>query len=150
MKENPKKFFVGIPKEFFLKSPGNFFLENTERFFRKVQEDFSEIIFRESKKNFQEDSKVNYIKPSKINFSKFGNKTVTKDSDPTRVKRVELSNKDKLRSVLETQAHFPHQPSFLEVLRKTILDYFLPFPPPPPLEDPRNIFPENKNGSEKE
>ena len=149
MPKKPQKFFAGIPKEFFLKSPKRFFLERTEIFFRKVQEDFSKIILKESKKNFQEDSKVNYIKPSKINFSKFEQKKVAKDTDTTRVKRVELSNKDKIRNMLETQAHFPHQPSFLEILRKTILDYFLPYPPPPPLEDPRNIFPENKNGSQR-
>ena len=77
--------------------------------------------------------------------SKFGNKLVTKrvakDIDPTRVKRIELTNKEKIRNRLETQAYFPQQSTgFLSVLRKTILDYFLPFPPPPPLKDERNCF----------
>ena len=147
MTEKPKKFFVGIPKEFFLKSPKRFFLERTEIFFREIQKEISE----KNKKIFQDNPKVKYIRPSKINFSKFEQKKVAKHTDPTRVNRVELSNKDKIRNMLETQAHFPYEPSFLEILRKTILDYFLPYPPAPPLDDKRNVLPdhrENKNGSQ--
>jgi len=73
-----------------------------------------------------------------------------KVQDSTRIKYIKQTNKDKVRTYLEKQAHFPQEnPSFLMVLRKTMCAYFLPFPPPPPLEDPRNIFPENKKGSEK-
>ena len=117
------KWFVGMPK--------NIFQGNPKRF---------------SKKNFQKDFSKKFF----ANSNKFFIKRVAKDIDPTRVKRIELTNKDRIRSYLEREAHFPQEsPSFLQVLRKTILDYFLPFPPPPPLEDPRNIFPENKNGSQR-
>ena len=100
-----------------------------------LQENFVDIFFGNVKRN----STIFFIK------------RVAKDIDPTRVKRIELTNKDRIRSYLEREAHFPQEsPSFLQVLRKTILDYFLPFPPPPPLEDPRNIFPENKKGSQRQ
>jgi len=120
------KWFVGMPK--------NIFQGNPKRF---------------SKKNFQKDFSKKFF----ANSNKFFRKRVAKDIDPTRVKRIELTNKDKIRNKLETQAHFPQEsPSFLQVLRKTILDYFLPFPPAPPLDDKRNALPdhrENKNGSQR-
>ena len=121
------KWFVGMPQQ------------NAKEFSKRIlQEDFAR---RFSKKNFQKD------------FSKkFFRKRVAKDIDTTRVKRIELTNKDKIRLRLEKNNYFPQEkkPGFFSILRRTILDYFLPFPPPPPLEDPRNIFSENKNGSEKE
>ena len=139
------KWFVGMPKNIFQGNPKRFSKKNFQKEFPK----------KFSKGIFQKDFSKRFFGNSNKNFVKFGNKLVTKrvakDIDPTRVKRIELTNKDKIRNRLETQAHFPQEsPSFLQVLRKTILDYFLPYPPAPPLEDPRNIFPENKNGSEKE
>ena len=104
----------------------------------------STIFFRTSKRNARKNSGT-----ANKNFpkfaSKFGNKLVTKrvakDIDTTRVKRIELTNKEKIRNRLETQAYFPQQSTgFLSVLRKTILDYFLPYPPAPPLKDERNCF----------
>ena len=75
----------------------------------------------------------------------FFRKRVAKDIDTTRVKRIELTNKDKIRSYLEREAHFPQEsPSFLQVLRKTILDYFLPYPPAPPLDDKRKTLPDHR------
>ena len=146
------KWFVGMPKNIFQGNPKRFSKKNFQKDFSKK---FSKGIFQKdfSKGFFGSSNKFSGI--ANKNFPKFGNKSVTKrvakDIDPTRVKRIELTNKDKIRNRLETQAHFPQEsPSFLQVLRKTILDYFLPYPPAPPLEDPRNIFPENKNGSEKE
>ena len=134
MTENPKKFFVGMPK--------NIFQGNPKRFSKKnFQKDFSKKF---SKGIFQKDFSKGFFGNSKINFVKFGNKLVTKrvakDIDPTRVKRIELTNKEKIRNRLETQAYFPKQPSFLSTLRRTILDYFLPYPPAPPLKDERNCF----------
>ena len=80
-------------------------------------------------------------KKSQANSVLFFRKRVAKDIDPTRVKRIELTNKEKIRNRLETQAYFPQQSTgFLSVLRKTILDYFLPYPPAPPLKDERNCF----------
>ena len=82
-----------------------------------------------------------FRKKSKANSVLFFKKRVAKDIDPTRVKRIELTNKEKIRNRLETQAYFPQQSTgFLSVLRKTILDYFLPYPPAPPLKDERNCF----------
>ena len=82
-----------------------------------------------------------FRKKSKANSVLFFRKRVAKDIDPTRVKRIELTNKEKIRNRLETQAYFPQQSTgFLSVLRKTILDYFLPYPPAPPLKDERNCF----------
>ena len=126
MPKKPQKFFAGIPKDFFHRNPKRF-----------------------SKKNFQKDFSKKFF----ANSNKFFRKRVAKDIDPTRVKRIELTNKDKIRSYLEREAHFPQEsPSFLQVLRKTILDYFLPFPPAPPLDDKRNALPdhrENKKGSQR-
>tara|TARA_R110000772_G_scaffold6844_1_gene23807 strand:+ start:641 stop:1087 length:447 start_codon:yes stop_codon:yes gene_type:complete len=146
MTENPKKFFVGMPK--------NIFQGNPKRFSKKnFQKDFSKKF---SKRIFQKDFPKGFFGSSNKfsgtlnkNFPKFGNKLVTKrvakDIDPTRVKRIELTNKDKIRSYLEREAHFPQEsPSFLQVLRKTILDYFLPFPPAPPLDDKRNVLPDHR------
>ena len=112
------KFFAGTPNGFF------------KNFFPKRN---STIFFRTAHKNFPKFA------------SKFGNKLVTKrvakETDPTRVKRIELTNKEKIRNRLETQAYFPQQSTgFLSVLRRTILDYFLPYPPAPPLKDERNCF----------
>ena len=108
------KWFVGMPK--------NIFQGNPKRFSKKIfQKDFPKKFF--------------------ANSNKFFRKRVAKDIDPTRVKRIELTNKDKIRNRLETQAHFPQEsPSFLQVLKKTILDYFLPFPPEPPLDDKRKCL----------
>lgn len=120
-----------------MKTQQNFLGSDFQRNFSKValklkeffqREDFSTIFFR-----------------TKIIFPKFGNKSVTKrvakDIDPTRVKRIELTNKDKIRNRLETQAYFPQQSTgFFSILRRTILDYFLPYPPAPPLKDERNCF----------
>jgi len=158
MPKKPQKFFAGIPKDFFHRNPKRFSKKNFQKDFSKkfskaiFQKDFSKGFFGSSNKFFGNSNK--FFGNSNKNFPKFGNKLVTKrvakDIDSTRVKRIELTNKDKIRNKLETQAHFPQEsPSFLQVLRKTILDYFLPFPPPPPLEDPRNIFPENKKGSQR-
>ena len=146
MTENPKKFFVGMPK--------NIFQGNPKRFSKKnFQKDFSKKF---SKRIFQKDFPKGFFGSSNKfsgtlnkNFPKFGNKSVTKrvakDIDPTRVKRIELTNKDKIRSYLERAAHFPQEsPSFLQVLKKTILDYFLPFPPAPPLDDKRNVLPDHR------
>ena len=146
MPNNPKKFFVGMPK--------NIFQGNPKRFSKKnFQKDFSK---RFSKRIFQKDFPKGFFGSSNKfsgtlnkNFPKFGNKSVTKrvakDIDPTRVKRIELTNKDKIRSYLEREAHFPQEsPSFLQVLRKTILDYFLPFPPSPPWDDKRNSLPDHR------
>ena len=129
------KWFVGMPK--------NIFQGNPKRFSKKnFQKDFSKKF---SKGIFQKDFSKRFFGNSNKNFVKFGNKSVTKrvakDIDPTRVKRIELTNKDKIRNRLETQAHFPQEsPSFLQVLKKTILDYFLPFPPEPPLDDKRKCL----------
>ena len=147
MPKKPQKFFVGMPRK---NSQGN----SNKNFGTEIEENFPKGIFRNLKRFFSERTKRFFSGNSKINFVKFGNKLVTKrvakDIDPTRVKRIELTNKEKIRNRLETQAYFPQQSTgFLSVLRKTILDYFLPFPPPPPLEDPRNIFPENKKGSQR-
>ena len=108
------KWFVGMPK--------NIFQGNPKRFSKKIfQKDFPNKFF--------------------ANSNKFFRKRVAKDIDPTRVKRIELTNKDKIRSYLEREAHFPQEsPSFLQVLKKTILDYFLPFPPEPPLDDKRKCL----------
>ena len=142
MTENPKKFFVGMPKNIFQGNPKRFSKKNFQKDFSKK---FSKKIFQKDfpKRFFGSSNKFSGI--ANKNFSKFGNKTVTKrvakDIDPTRVKRIELTNKEKIRNRLETQAYFPHKPSFLQVLRKTILDYFLPYPPAPPLDDKRNCLP---------
>ena len=143
MPKKPQKFFAGIPKDFFHRNPKRFSKKNFQKDFSKkfskviFQKDFSKGFFGSSNKFFGNSNK---------NFPKFGNKLVTKrvakDIDSTRVKRIELTNKDKIRNKLETQAHLPQEsPSFLQVLRKTILDYFLPFPPAPPLDDKRNCLP---------
>ena len=142
MPKKPNNFFAGI-----------FFPKRNKKNSLEIQIYFSKTFFPKEIQVFFRTKKIFPKLPHK-NFPKFGNKLVTKrvakDIDPTRVKRIELTNKDKIRNRLETQAHFPQEsPSFFQVLRKTILDYFLPFPPPPPLEDPRNMFPENKNGSQR-
>ena len=96
------------------------FVENQIIFLEK----FFKNIFPKPKKNFQDNSRVKYIKQTK---------------------------RDTIRYRLEQQAYFPQEnEGLVDIFKKTFLHYFLPFPPPPPLEDPRNIFPENKNGSEKE
>ena len=134
MPKKPKKFLVGTPKGFFKNNSHKNFVErifgNSILFFRKI---------------FPKRNSRKFSGNSNKNFVKFGNKSVTKrvakDIDPTRVKRIELTNKDKIRNRLETQAHFPQEsPSFLQVLKKTILDYFLPFPPEPPLDDKRKCL----------
>ena len=114
------KFFAGTPNGFFK----NFFPKRNPKKFAGFRN--SNLFF----KNFF----------PKRNSTIFFRKRVAKDIDPTRVKRIELTNKEKIRNRLETQAYFPKQPSFLSTLRRTILDYFLPFPPPPPLKDERNCF----------
>ena len=135
---NPKKF-AGFRNSvlFFGNAKGNpkkfAGFRNSVLFFRKKSQANSVLFFRTAHKNFPKFA------------SKFGNKLVTKrvakDIDPTRVKRIELTNKEKIRNRLETQAYFPQQSTgFLSVLRKTILDYFLPYPPAPPLKDERNCF----------
>ena len=111
------KWFVGIPK--------NIFQGNPKRFSKKIfQKDFPKKFF--------------------ANSNKFFRKRVAKDIDTTRVKRIELTNKDKIRNRLETQAYFPKQTSFLSTLRRTILNYFLPYPPAPPLKDERNVLPDHR------
>ena len=134
------KFFAGTPNGFFKnffpkRNPKKFAgFRNSNLFFKNFfPKRNSTIFFRTAHKNFPKFA------------SKFGNKLVTKrvakDIDPTRVKRIELTNKEKIRNRLETQAYFPQQSTgFLSVLRKTILDYFLPYPPAPPLKDERNCF----------
>ena len=133
------KWFVGMPKNIFQGNPKRFSKKNFQKDFSKK---FSKVIF-------QKDFSKRIFGNSNKNFVKFGNKLVTKrvakDIDPTRVKRIELTNKDKIRNRLETQAHFPQEsPSFFQVLRKTILDYFLPFPPAPPLDDKRKTLPDHR------
>ena len=133
------KWFVGMPKNIFQGNPKRFSKKNFQKDFSKK---FSKVIF-------QKDFSKRIFGNSNKNFVKFGNKLVTKrvakDIDPTRVKRIELTNKDKIRSYLEKEAHFPQEsPSFLQVLKKTILDYFLPFPPAPPLDDKRNVLPDHR------
>ena len=114
------KWFVGMPKNIFPKSPKIIFTETSEIFFREIQKLFS----AKNKKNFQDNSRVKYIKQTK---------------------------RDSIRYRLEKQAYFPQEnEGLVDIFKKTFLHYFLPYPPPPPLEDPRNIFPEDKNGSEKE
>ena len=111
-----------------MKTQQNFLGSDFQRNFSKValklknffqREDFSTIFFR---------------------------KRVAKDIDTTRVKRIELTNKDKIRNWLETQAHFPQEShsGFFRILRKAILDYFLPFPPAPPLKDERKCLPDHR------
>ena len=118
------KWFVGMPKNIFPKSPKTFFVNNSEKIFREIQKDFSKRFFGKNKKNFQDDSRIKYIKQTK---------------------------RDSIRYRLEQQAYFPQEnEGLVDIFKKTFLHYFLPYPPPPPLEDPRNIFPEDKNGSEKE
>ena len=158
---NPKKFAgFGNSVLFFGNAKGNpkkfAGFRNSVLFFRKKSQANSVLFFRTSKRNARKNSGT-----ANKNFpkfaSKFGNKLVTKrvakDIDPTRVKRIELTNKEKIRNRLETQAYFPQQSTgFLSVLRKTILDYFLPFPPAPPLDDKRNALPDhrkNKKGSQR-
>ena len=150
MPKKTQRFFVGMPRKI---SQGN-----SKRFCRIIfQENFASIffgnvkiffsggnstIFFRIKKNFQRKPK-----PFFKNFSKFAsNKRVAKDIDPTRVKRIELTNKDKIRNMLETQAYFPQEShsGFFRILRKTILDYFLPFPPSPPWDDKRNSLPDHR------
>jgi len=155
MPKKPQKLFVGMPRKISQGNSNGFFRKKIEEnfpngFFGNVKRFFS----GRSKRFFRAANSTIFFRTANKNFPKFGNKLVTKrvakDIDTTRVKRIELTNKDKIRSYLEREAHFPQEsPSFLQVLRKTILDYFLPFPPPPPLEDPRNIFPENKKGSQR-
>ena len=134
------KWFVGLPKNIFQRNPKRFSKKN-------FQKDFSKKF---SKGIFQKDFPKGFFGNSKINFVKFGNKSVTKrvakDIDPTRVKRIELTNKDKIRNRLEAQAHFPQEShsGFFRILRKTILDYFLPFPPSPPWDDKRNSLPDHR------
>ncbi len=147
MTENPKKFFVGMPKNIFQGNPKRFSKKNFQKDFSKK---FSKGIFQKdfSKGFFGSSNKFSGI--ANKNFPKFGNKTVTKrvakDIDPTRVKRIELTNKDKIRNRLETQAHFPQEShsGFFRILRKAILDYFLPFPPAPPLKDERKCLPDHR------
>ena len=134
------KWFVGLPK--------NIFQGNSKRFSKKnFQKDFSKKF---SKVIFQKDFSKRIFGNSNKNFVKFGNKLVTKrvakDIDTTRVKRIELTNKDKIRNRLETQAHFPQEShsGFFRILRKAILDYFLPFPPAPPLKDERKCLPDHR------
>ena len=127
---NAQEYFSGKSKKIFQK-------DFSKKFSKGIfQKDFSKGFFGSSNK---------FSGIANKNFPKFGNKSVTKrvakDIDPTRVKRIELTNKDKIRNRLETQAHFPQEsPSFLQVLKKTILDYFLPFPPEPPLDDKRKCL----------
>ena len=128
------KFFAGTPNGFFK----NFFPKRNPKKFAGNSINFFKNFFPKRNSTI-------FFGNSKINFVKFGNKLVTKrvakDIDPTRVKRIELTNKEKIRNRLETQAYFPQQSTgFLSVLRKTILDYFLPYPPAPPLKDERNCF----------
>ena len=134
------KWFVGMPKNIFQGNPKRFSKKNFQKDFSKK---FSKVIF-------QKDFSKRIFGNSNKNFVKFGNKLVTKrvakDIDPTRVKRIELTNKDKIRNRLETQAHFPQEShsGFFRILRKTILDYFLPFPPAPPLKDERKCLPDHR------
>ena len=133
-------WFVGMPKNIFQGNPKRFSKKNFQKDFSKK---FSKVIF-------QKDFSKRIFGNSNKNFVKFGNKLVTKrvakDIDTTRVKRIELTNKDKIRNRLETQAHFPQEShsGFFRILRKTILDYFLPFPPAPPLKDERNTLPDHR------
>ena len=128
------KWFAGSPFGNPKKNSGT---ENAKKNPKKIlQENFVDIFFGNVKRN----------------SVLFFRKRVAKDIDPTRVKRIELTNKEKIRNRLETQAYFPKQPSFLSTLRRTILDYFLPFPPAPPLDDKRNALPDhrkNKKGSQR-
>ena len=72
------------------------------------------------------------------------------DQDNSRVKYIKQTKRDTIRYRLEQQAYFPQEnEGLVDIFKKTFLHYFLPFPPPPPLEDPRNIFPENKKGSQR-
>lgn len=157
------KWFVGMPK--------NIFQGNSNGFFGKeMQENFANGFFGNVKRFFSGKSKRFFgarntrknFRPPHKNFpkfaSKFGNKLVTKrvakDIDPTRIKRIKLTNKDKIRLRLEKNNYFPQEkkPGFFSTLKRTILDYFLPFPPPPPLDDKRNALPDhrkNKNGSQR-
>ena len=134
------KWFVGMPKNIFQGNPKRFSKKNFQKDFSKK---FSKVIF-------QKDFSKRIFGNSNKNFVKFGNKLVTKrvakDIDTTRVKRIELTNKDKIRNRLETQAHFPQEShsGFFRILRKTILDYFLPFPPAPPLKDERKCLPDHR------
>ena len=147
MPKKPQKLFVGMPRKISQGNSNGFFRKKIEEnfpngFFGNVKRFFS----GRSKRFFRAANSTIFFRTANKNFPKFGNKLVTKrvakDIDPTRVKRIELTNKDKIRNKLETQAHFPQEsPSFLQVLRKTILDYFLPFPPAPPLDDKRNCLP---------
>ena len=124
------KWFVGMPQQNAKEFSKRILQEDFARKFCKkiLQEDFSKRfckkIFPNPKKNYEDNSRVKYIKQTK---------------------------RDSLRYRLEQQAYFPQEnEGLVDIFKKTFLHYFLPFPPPPPLEDPRNIFPENKNGSEKE
>ena len=134
------KWFVGMPKNIFQGNPKRFSKKNFQKDFSKK---FSKVIF-------QKDFSKRIFGNSNKNFVKFGNKLVTKrvakDIDPTRVKRIELTNKEKIRNRLETQAHFPQEShsGFFRILRKAILDYFLPFPPAPPLKDERKCLPDHR------
>ena len=134
------KWFVGMPKNIFQGNPKRFSKKNFQKDFSKK---FSKVIF-------QKDFSKRIFGNSNKNFVKFGNKLVTKrvakDIDTTRVKRIELTNKDKIRNRLETQAHFPQEShsGFFHILRKAILDYFLPFPPAPPLKDERKCLPDHR------
>ena len=121
MPKKPQKLFAGMPKDFF---QGN----SNKNSGKEIEENFSKGIFGNVKRFFSGRTTI------------FFRKRVAKDIDTTRVKRIELTNKEKIRNRLETQAYFPKQPSFLSTLRRTILDYFLPYPPAPPLKDERNCF----------
>ena len=140
MGKKPQKFFAGMPRNFFQRNPKRFSKKNFQKDFSKkfskviFQKDFSKIIFGNSNKN----------------FVKFGNKLVTKrvakDIDPTRIKRVKPTNMDKIRLRLQNNKYFPQEkkPGFFSILKRTILDYFLPYPPAPPLKDERNALPDHR------
>ena len=117
------KFFAGTPNGFFKnffpkRNPKKFAgFRNSVLFFGNAKGNpkkfagfrNSTIFFRTSKRNARKNSGT-----ANKNFpkfaSKFGNKLVTKrvakDIDPTRVKRIKPTNKDKIRLRLEKNNYF--------------------------------------------
>ena len=129
MPKKPNNFFAGIPKDFFR----NFFPKRNPKKFAGFGT--STLFF---KNFFPKRNSTNFFKPKK-NFQ-----------DNSRVKYIKQTKRDTIRYRLEQQAYFPQEnEGLVDIFKKTFLHYFLPFPPPPPLEDPRNIFPENKKGSQR-
>ena len=100
------KWFAGSP----FGNPKKFAgFRNSVLFFRNKSQANSDLFFRTSKRNTRKNFRTAHKNFPKF-ASKFGNKLVTKrvakDIDPTRVKRIKPTNKDKIRLFLEKNNYF--------------------------------------------